>query len=337
MGATYPAGAIRTIGETLALSTTAASVGCPPKAYQAIIYNPSVDFRLHLNPAILAVSYYDVSNSAGARFEKYTSTTAVDGTGTVTGSPVSLASGLNTITFTAAGTATVVLPTGGAAVARSGTATLVGTPQTLVAGSNTLDTGATTGTVIIDYSPTALHTDLTDRNTSTGTATAMDSMATGDFLYICTSDILSGFRVVIGSANDQAAVVAFTYWNGAWTGLTETDGTDTGGVSLAKTGSITWAAPTDAVPMSPKVSGNITDADAPGEYGFWWRVAWGAALGTNTEITELWTLNKNTSRGYFRGGQEYNISLDRRNVGAMEAVLAAGTDTAQITWIVPVV
>jgi hypothetical protein len=60
---------------------------------------------------------------------------------------------------------------------------------------------------------------------------------------------------------------------------------------------------------------------------------WDNGLDSDTEITSIWTLNKDTNRGYFRAGQEYYISLDRRNVGAFEAVLAAGTSTLEINWL----
>ena len=257
-GLSYPAGVYSVPGETLALSTTLASLGIPPNAYQAILYSPGTDFRLHLNPAILGVRFYDVSNSAGARYEADS------------GSGVSL-----------------------------------------------------------------LH-DLTDRDTATGTGTAMDAMATGDFLYICTSDIVGGFRIVIGSANAELATIAATYRKNddTWAALTETDGTASGGASLAVPGSVTWTAPTDAKrTFLGGGSGIFTDADAPAIEGFWWRIAFDIALGADVEIDEIWTLNKNTSRGYFRGGVEYPISLDRRNVGALEALTAAGTDTLQISWL----
>ena len=252
--AVYPAGAAKTPGETLALSTTLASLGIPKYAYQALLYNPTADFRMLLNPVILGVQFYDASNAAGARFEN-------------------------------------------------------------------------------DGSSTTLLEDLIDRDTATGTGTAMDAMATGDFLYIWTSDVVSGFRVVIGSANAELATVAFTYrkTDNTWAGLTETDGTASGGASLAQTGSITWTAPTDALKVS--LRSIVTDNDALAITGYIWRMAFDIALGADVEIDELWTLNKNTDRGYFRAGKEYEVSLDRRNVGAIEAVLASGTSTMELTWV----
>lgn len=261
MGSSYPVGVKSTPGETLALSSTLASLGVPVNAYQVILYDPSVDFRLALNPAIIAVRFYDASNSAGARFESESGSTA-----------------------------------------------------------------------------SGLLSDLTDRDTATGTGTALDSSTTSDYLYLCTTDVIGGLHVVIGSANGTAAttiIVEYRKNDDTWASLTETDGTASGGIALAQTGAITWTAPTDAKqaflggPNSPIA----TDTDAPAVFGYWWRVTWDEALDSDTEIDEIWTLNKATDRGYFRAGVEYPISLDRRNVGAIEAILASSTDTMQVTWL----
>lgn len=255
--AVYPAGAVRVQGETLALSSTLASLGAPRGAYQLMLLNPAVDFRLHLNPAITAVLYYDASNSVGARYEHDS------------GSGVSL---LN---------------------------------------------------------------DLTDRDTATGTGAAMDSGTTSDRLYVCLSDPAGGLRVVIGSANGDASVLTVKYRKNddTWADITATDGTASGGATFAQTGSITWTVPTDWK-RTTLFAIDPTAPDAPAQNGMWLELSWSVALDADTEIDELWTLNKNTSRGYFRAGQEYSVSLDRRSVGALEAVLASGTDTLEVTWIV---
>jgi hypothetical protein len=83
----------------------------------------------------------------------------VNGTGTFTGSPKSLVAAANTVACTGAGTATITLPAGMTGTAfgdgAGGTATL--TPTTtinLIAGANTIDTGATTGNVVVTLIPT---------------------------------------------------------------------------------------------------------------------------------------------------------------------------------------
>ncbi len=73
-----------------------------------------------------------------------------NGTGTATGSPISLVGGVNTPTITIAGTFTIVLPTGGSGTATTGGWTVTGSPVTLVAGSNTITVQAGgTGTITV--------------------------------------------------------------------------------------------------------------------------------------------------------------------------------------------
>jgi hypothetical protein len=67
--------------------------------------------------------------------------------------------------------------------------------------------------------------------------------------------------------------------------------------------------------------------------GFWVEVSWGAGMDSDTEIGEIWALNKNSNRGFFHAGVEYPISFDRRNVGAIEAVISAGGAVLDVYWL----
>ena len=261
-GSSYPVGATRNQGETLALSTTVASLGIPPDYHQAIVYNPATDFRLHMNPRILDAVFFDESAATGSEY-------------------VNTSSSVNLVT------------------------------------------------------------DLTDRSTGTGTGTTLDSSTTSDFLYICLYEPTAGIRIVIGSANSTAnttLVGAYRKNDDTWANLSVTDGTASGGVALAQTGAVTWSAKTDW--KSAQLVGPHGIADEKnstsgigGTVGFWMRLSWDEALDSDTEITEIWTLSNDTNRGYYRAGQEYGLSFDRSRVGAVEAVLASGTDTMQITWV----
>lgn len=250
----------------MALSTAIASLGIPDHAYQAIVYNPSEDFRMNINPAILDVVFYDASSSAGARYEK------------------------------ASGTSNSLLR------------------------------------------------DMTDRDIGNGTGTALDSSTTSDFLYLRVSENIGGLRIVIGSANSTAnttLLVTYRKTDDTWASLSITDGTASGGVALAQTGSVTWTAPSDWKNTSLYDIEELADTgardesaykDAPKDRGMWIRIAWDEALDSDTEIDDIWTLNAKTDRGYFRSATEYALSLDRRASGAIEAILASGTDTLQVTW-----
>jgi hypothetical protein len=253
MPASYPVGATNVEGETLSLSTTLASLGIPPNVYQAMLYGPSSDFRMNLNPAIKDVYFYDASADAGSRYSS----------------------------------------------------------QTI---------------------------NLLDRSTSTGTGTAMDAATTSDYLYICLEEPAAGIRVVIGAANGNTSTLLAEYRQNddSWTSLSATDGTVSSGDTLAVTGSITWTAVTNwkrGQLGGPNDPFDTTNADAPTTNGMWMRLSWNGALDSDTEIDSLWALNNDTKRGYFRTGQEYKISFDRRVLGSIECILASGTDTLQITWV----
>ena len=275
MAASYPAPAVKLFGETMSLSNSIAYLGLFPGWHQLQLFDPSVAFRLHLNPAIKDIIWYDASATANVRFK--------------------------------------------------------------VAGGTT-----------------TLLRDLTDRASGTGSGTVWDSFTTSDFIYVCTSDIVGGLHFTIKSANDQSNTIVVEYYDGSatWASLTETDNTDTG-ASMAQTGDVTWTSPTDAVATSLGGQNGILQNDGarvdltanpellPGKdpnlsatNGFWWRISFTTAgFGTNTEIEQINTVNKNSSRGYFPAGVLHYLSIDRRHVGSFEAILASGTDTLEVTHI----
>jgi hypothetical protein len=67
------------------------------------------------------------------------SATLTNGSGTATGSPITLNLGANTVAITGAGSFTVVLPAGFSGVAASSTAAVTGNPVALVAGTQTIN------------------------------------------------------------------------------------------------------------------------------------------------------------------------------------------------------
>ncbi|KKK89986.1 hypothetical protein LCGC14_2727640, partial [marine sediment metagenome] len=68
-GATYPAGVKSLYGETLALTSSLASLGTPgDEAKQVIVFSPSEDFRLHVNPKMLSAYVYDDSASGASKW-----------------------------------------------------------------------------------------------------------------------------------------------------------------------------------------------------------------------------------------------------------------------------
>jgi hypothetical protein len=188
----------------------------------------------------------------------------------------------------------------------------------------------------------SLQVDLTDRSTNGASGTLLDAMTTSDILYLCFANVIGGFRVVMisGSVNTTNSVIDVEYYKNddTWANLTETDGTISSSKTLAQTGNVTFTAPADwlAIHLKDKLTTLVTpktEEDAPNTYGFWIRIKVGTALSANVEIDEIWAINKDTRRGYYEGGMNHVISVDRRSVGAIEMVAASSTDTAELTWL----
>jgi hypothetical protein len=97
--------------------------------------------------------------------------TLTNGTGVATGSPISLSLGANTITTTGAGTFTVTLPAGTTGTAATGTATVTGSPVALVAGANTVTTTSPSGTFTVTLTAVGFTFTVTLPTGVTGTAT----------------------------------------------------------------------------------------------------------------------------------------------------------------------
>jgi hypothetical protein len=55
-------------GETLGTSTTYATLGIRPTYDQFILFQPTTDFRLALNPALIGAVFYDASGDTGSQY-----------------------------------------------------------------------------------------------------------------------------------------------------------------------------------------------------------------------------------------------------------------------------
>lgn len=133
-GASYMAGAIPDL-RTMA-----------PNCYSASSLDPSLD-----NP--------DYTTTFGA--------TMTNGTGSVTGSPITFSEGNTTVVVTAAGTFTLFLENGTTGTITSGTGTVTGSPVTLVAGTSTV-TFTVAGNAVVNVVQSDTQAGITDGTTGTG-------------------------------------------------------------------------------------------------------------------------------------------------------------------------
>jgi len=124
--------------------------------------------------------------------------TMTDGTGTCTGSPITLTSGANTVTVTVAGTFLIELDYGTVGTAASGTGTVNGSPVTLREGVNTITVpGGGTGDITVTVQLQNTQTRITDTVTGTGfdltalaTLFGMSRLAFSGFVWLLISIII---------------------------------------------------------------------------------------------------------------------------------------------------
>ncbi len=346
MGAIYPAGATNLYGETLALSATLASLGMPGiETKQAIIYNPDSDYRLHINPAIKSIWFYDNSQTGTAKWVNL-KTHGIDLTDrTTTGSGTTL----DTIT-----TADRLLICFSDVVG--------GYHVDMTASVNTTNSRV----MVCEYPVLAVWTGLTETDGTIET-TARSLGKDGDVTFPAPTDWASNH---FGGDHKYGAGLAI---DDVDSGINTNESLDAADANHIQEIAITM----DADPSSAIVAGDyiiiesevmhvqsssatanlvvvnrgalgstvathttnkdvyIYRFDCPdATQGFWLKMNWtGGSLHTDVEIQDLWSLNKNTNRGYFHAGVEYPLSFDRRNTGSIEAVLTAGSSTMEVNWI----
>jgi len=104
--------------------------------------------------------------------------------------------------------------------------------------------------------------------------------AAADKLYIFTSEIAHGFVFDLGSnVNSNAVTMTIKAWrSGAWTSVSDlSDGTASGGATLAQDGTVTWTRSTDD---SMKLEGGLI-------LGYAYEVSWSGALSGNVHVVSI--------------------------------------------------
>jgi len=158
----------------------------------------------------------------------------------------------------------------------------------------TADSGAT----FTDYSIEAQ-----DASTSTSvTLSSIDTLANGDALYVGSHLPFSGVAIDVDAANGTASVLAVTYSksDGTWANITPTDGTDSGGATMATDGSVTWTVPTD---WETRV------IDGAGQGLYWTRWVFSAALDSSTTLDHMLSINRSTVYAELISGQAFEEAV----------------------------
>lgn len=165
------------------------------------------------------------------------------------------------------------------------------------------------------------------------TLNSFDTFANGDFLLVGAHQPFRGVDVTIVNANGNASVLSVNYWNGsAWTNITPTDGTTSGGATLAINGRVTWTTPTAWV--AARLRGEIYQATGVPtgcpydmEPLYWTRWSVSAALDSSVSVSQMLAMYRDTTYAEIPTDLilQQLVSTGVGGHGAVEAKTNAGT------------
>ena len=162
------------------------------------------------------------------------------------------------------------------------------------------------------------------------TLSSMDTLANGDFVLVGSHVPLRGLQVDVGSVNGTSSIMTVKYWNGsAWTDISDTDGTASGGATLAQDAAITWTVPTAHVKERMRGMGLAPGAGVPFTYDplFWYRIEVSVALDSAVTVLGMLGLPRYTTYAELAANEnlEQGTKTSLGGHSGVEGKTAAGT------------
>ena len=180
---------------------------------------------------------------------------------------------------------------------------------------------------VTDYSDEAQ-----DRDATTDVdLSSLGTLANGDYVLVGSHLPFRGIDIDVDAVNANASVLTAKYWNGsAWTDISASDGTASGGATFAQDGQITWTVPAswtkarlrEIVPASAAAVGPTQH-----EPMYWLRIEVSAALDATTTQNAWISMPRSTAYAELTTGllQELSCQKGPGGIAAIEALTDAGT------------
>ena len=180
------------------------------------------------------------------------------------------------------------------------------------------------------------------QDASTATSVVLSSLGTaaqGDYLFVGSHKPFRGVAIDVDGPNSNASVLTVRYpslSNLNWFTISATDGTASGGVSLAQDGNVTWTDPADdwlklsLVQLDTELSGGQTPGATVKHRTaplYWTRWEWSAALDSAVTLDHMLAMNRSTVYEEYVSGQTLELQISRGvfGDGCLEARVDAGT------------
>ena len=167
----------------------------------------------------------------------------------------------------------------------------------------------------------------------------LDGLTTVGRFYVGAAHRIRGFAVDMDASevNSVTSVLTMRYWNGSsWADTSDTDGTASGGATMAVDGNVTFTVPTDWVAATLFETGDAVEndwqTDRPnrailGRFQYWLRGEVSATITNPTSLNQLRALNESTSYTELVNNQnaEVTVQTDENGDAAIEALVDADT------------
>ena len=171
-----------------------------------------------------------------------------------------------------------------------------------------------------DYSEAAQ-----DGSTSTDVVlSSLGTAAQSDFLYVGAVKPFGGVSIDVDAVNGTASVITVKYWDGdSWADISATDGTASGGASMAQDAAVTWTVPSDWALTSLVKAGDTTlTSPGLGTPLFWTRWEFSGGLDSSTTLNSMSAIASHTNYFELVSGDNFEMAIDR----AYHATIQALTD-----------
>lgn len=165
---------------------------------------------------------------------------------------------------------------------------------------------------------------------STSTDVVLSSLGTAaqlDFLYVGAVRPFGGVYCDVDAPNGTASVITVKYWDGdSWADISATDGTASGGASMAQDGSVTWTVPSDWAPTTLLAAGDTDQAHRWCNQSFYWtRWEFSGGLDSSTTLNAMLAAAPDTAFFELISGKAFEQGLDRQHHASIQALTDTGT------------
>ncbi len=179
---------------------------------------------------------------------------------------------------------------------------------------------------------------------STATSVDLSAFASGRALYVGSAIPFRGAHIDVDGANSTGStVITVSYWNGAeWVDSSDTDGTISGGISLAQDGAITWTVPSawqlSTLDKLASAAGESLDSSGQ-KYKdtnmYWTKWTWDQNMDAAVTLDHILGINESTAYSELTASTAFEGRIHHgfgsNGVGGIELLTNTGTANVLVT------